>query len=420
MEKKYTAQALENSKKFKKLMEELYCGGDITKQAKRYSDLYRRHTIRFGKDVHFFSSPGRIEICGNHTDHNNGKVLAAAVTIDTIACVSPNNDDYINIASDGFSEISINLNDLEQRDDEVNTNGLVKGIVRKLIDMGYYADGFNATTTSDVFKGAGVSSSAAFEVLVAEIINVLFNSGKIKKSQKAVASQYAENVYFKKPCGLMDQMTIAEGGICGIDFKDDTEPNVKNIDWTFEDLSIVLINCGGDHSDLTEDYRAIRVDMENVAKFFGKQKLRFVKPAHIYENIRAIQSYTSGRAALRAIHYIEENERVAKAIAAIQNGEKETFLEQVNKSGESSCALLQNYYVPADTVQAIPVAVAVAKRFDGVRAVRVHGGGFAGTVLAFVDSDKKDAFYKSMKKIYGERNVYILGIRADGAKAVTL
>ncbi|MDR3262988.1 MAG: galactokinase [Clostridiales bacterium] len=420
MGKNYTVSALKGNKRFTKVVYDLYGSTDIDKYAKRYADLYKRHTKRFDGEVTFFSSPGRIEICGNHTDHNNGKVLAAAVTIDTLACVSLNDDNTVNIASYGFPEINVGLSDLSQRDDEVNTNGLVKGILKKLKDFGYKIGGFNATTTSDVFKGAGVSSSAAFEVLVAEIINVLFNNGKITKIQKAVVSQYAENVYFKKPCGLMDQTAVSLGSISGIDFKDDKNPKIKNIKWNFKDLSIFVVNCGGDHSDLTGDYKAIRTEMESVAEFFGKDKLRFVTPSLIFKNTARLQKDISGRAYLRAVHYIEENGRVDNAIAAISAGDKEAFLKQINDSGESSYMLLQNYYTQSDVAQTIPVAVALAKRFDGVRAVRVHGGGFAGTMLAFVDMEKKHDFYKYMSKFYGENNVYILSIRADGARAVNI
>ncbi|MDR2046918.1 MAG: galactokinase [Clostridiales bacterium] len=418
MTQKYSVASLKSNKKFIEIVNNLYDGGDVQKYAGRYSALYKTHASKYGGKVHFFSSPGRIEICGNHTDHNNGKVLAAAVTIDTLACVSLNDENTVNIDSYGFSEIRVKLNDLSQRDDEVNTNGLVKGILKKLKDYGYEIGGFNATTTSDVFKGAGVSSSAAFEVLVAEIVGALFNKGKITKTQKAVASQFAENVYFKKPCGLMDQMAVSLGGISGIDFKDDKNPKVKNVKWNFKELAIFVVNCGGDHSDLTGDYKAIRTDMESVAEFFGQPKLRFVPPKSIYKNIPQIQRDISGRAALRAVHYIEENLRVDAAVAAIAAGDKETFLRQVDASGESSYQLLQNYYTQTDTVQSIPVAVALAKRFGGVRAARVHGGGFAGTMLVFADAEKSGAFYKYMVKIYGVKNVYKLGIRADGAKSV--
>ncbi|MDR2090425.1 MAG: galactokinase [Clostridiales bacterium] len=418
MDKKYSVQALKNNEKFKKIVARLYASGDVAKYAKRYSDLYKTHTGRFGGAVSFFSSPGRIEVCGNHTDHNNGKVLAAAVTIDTLACVSKNNDNTVNILSYGFSEVHVNLSDLSQRDDEVNTNGLVKGILKKLKDYGYNIGGFDATTTSDVFKGAGVSSSAAFEVLVAEIVSALFNGGKITKTQKATASQFAENVYFKKPCGLMDQMAISLGSISGIDFKDDKNPKVKNIKWGFKDLAIFVVNCGGDHSDLTGDYGAIRTEMESVAEFFGKSKLRFVPPKKIYDEIFQIKRDISGRAALRALHYIEENQRVDAAVGAILAGDEEKFLKQINDSGESSYLLLQNYHTPADVDQSIPVAVAAAKRFGGVLAARVHGGGFAGTMLAFTAAERAEAFYKYMVKGYGEKNVYNLSIREDGAREV--
>jgi galactokinase len=418
MNKKYSAQALKNNEKFKKLVRRLYNSGDVAKYAGRYADLYKTHANKFDGEAFFFSSPGRIEVCGNHTDHNNGKVLAAAVTIDTLACVSKNTSNTVNILSYGFSEVHISLNDLSRRDDEVNTNGLVKGILKKLQDYGYEIGGFDATTTSDVFKGAGVSSSAAFEVLVAEIINVLFNGGRITKIQKATASQFAENVYFKKPCGLMDQTAIALGSISGIDFKDDKNPKIRNIKWNFKDLAIFVVNCGGDHSDLTGDYGAVRTEMERVAEFFGNAKLRSVSPKKIYGNIFQLQRDISGRAALRAVHYIEENKRVDKAVAAILAGDREDFLRQVNASGESSFRLLQNYHTPTDTVQTIPVAVEVAKRFDGVLAARVHGGGFAGTILAFVDIEKAAAFYKYMVKGYGEKNVYNLSIREDGAREV--
>ena len=418
MDRRYSVAELKINKRFIRNISELYDSEDIEKYAKRYAELYKRHVYRFGGNPQFFSSPGRIEICGNHTDHNNGKVLAAAVTIDTLACVTLSDDDSVNIDSYGFPEIHFNIKDLAQRDSEINTTGLVKGILKKLSDMGYRIGGFNATTTSDVFKGAGVSSSAAFEVLVAEIVNKLFNNGKITKTHKAIASQYAENVYFKKPCGLMDQMAVSLGSISGIDFRDEKNPKVKNIKWGFSELSIFVVNCGGDHSDLTPDYGAIRNEMEKVAEYFNESKLRFVAPSLVYKNAAAIQKDISGRAFLRALHYIEENKRVEQAVDAILDGDGTAFLDAVNRSGESSYQLLQNYHTPGDTVQTIPVAVALAKRFDGVKAARVHGGGFAGTMLAFVDRAVRRDFYKYMSKIYGANNVYLLNIRADGAKAL--
>ena len=242
---------------------------DFDYQVKRYQNLYKIHSEFSGENVLIFSSPGRIEVCGNHTDHNNGKVLCASISVDTVAMVTPVVEDVITVASVGYPPLVVDINDLEPKTSEYGkSEGLVRGVCAYFKKNGYKIGGFYATTTSDVFKGAGVSSSACFEVLICEILNVLFNGGKMDALTKAYASHLAESVYFGKPSGLMDQSAIALGGVSYIDFKDTKAPEVESIPWKFENVDIVLVNCGGDHCGLTDQYASIRTEMEDVAKIF--------------------------------------------------------------------------------------------------------------------------------------------------------
>lgn len=286
--------------------------------AKRASALVRSHSERVEGEVFLFSSPGRIEIAGNHTDHNNGKVLAAAVSVDLLAAVTPLGGTQVVIASAGYPVVEIDLSDLSVREEEKGGSAaLVRGVAKALTDRGYAVGGFYATTVSDVFKGAGMSSSASFEVLVAEIFNEFYNGGRIDPVQKAIISQYAENVYFGKPSGLMDQSAISIGGVAYIDFENPSTPKVQKLDWNFPDTSAVVVNCGGDHSDLTPQYAAIREEMEAVAGYFGKEKLRFVPEEEFVKALPALKKVFSGRALLRAMHYFGENDRVDALKAAV-------------------------------------------------------------------------------------------------------
>lgn len=369
--------------------------------------------------INLFSSPGRIEVTGNHTDHNNGCVLAAAVTVDTLAAVSKNDTGIITVKSKGYPDVVVNAADVTMHPEEKGTSdALVRGVLKGFKDRGYAIGGFDATTESDVFKGAGMSSSASFEVLVSEILNDYYNGGNITPVEKAVVSQYAENVYFGKPSGLMDQSAIALGGVSFIDFKDTKNPVVKKQKWSFQDVSVAVINCGGDHCDLTPNYAAIKSDMESAAKYFGADKLRFVDEKKFYNSLGEMKKTLSGRAILRAMHFFEENKRVFDLVKALKAGDEGKVFDIINASGQSSSEKLKNLYPEGAAEMPIPLALAVVKGTEGVVAARVHGGGFAGTILTFVKNEQIAAFKKKMSALYGAENVYIVGIRPTGTEKI--
>jgi len=407
---------LSEDTKFQLTARMLYGDCDFYKTAKRYVALGEQQIANFGVDgFEYYSSPGRIELCGNHTDHNNGKVLAAAITVDTLGAVTPTFDNRIRIASFGYPIIDVGLDNLEKNPSEEGTSiALVKGVLTYLKREGYALGGFAATTTSNVFKGAGVSSSACFELFVAEVISTLYNEGGIDALTKAKASQWAESVYFNKPCGLMDQSAIALGGVSYIDFESSANPSVERVDWIFGGLDIILVNTGGDHTALTPHYAAIRSEMEQVAAHFDKKVLREVERSRFFHALTELLDAVSGRAILRAMHYYEENARVERAADAVKGGDANSFLEIINSSGDSSCRLLQNCYVPDDTSQRIPLAIELARRLEGVRAARVHGGGFAGTVLVLADKEYSAPISVKLGEYFGVKNVFIVNVRNSG------
>ena len=365
-----------------------------------------------------YSSSGRAEVLGNHTDHNHGKVMVAAISCDVLACVSKRADGKIKVVSDGYAPITVSLNDLEKRDGEAGTSAaLVRGVANAIKQKGLDFGGFTAHCTSNVFKGAGVSSSAAFEVLIAEIINDLYLGGKLSPVEKAVVSQYAENVYFGKPCGLLDQSGIAIGSLTKLDFKTPTNPVIEKLP-KIKGYSFVITNTGGDHAKLTPHYAAIRTEMNEVAAFFGKEVLRDVSPDEFTESIHLLKNKVSGRAILRAMHFFDENDRVDTAEKAVKTGDAATFLDCVNKSGLSSLTLLQNCHVPADEAQPVVLGIETSRRIIKDGAVRVHGGGFAGSILAVVSENETDGYIAFMKKIFGDENVFRAEIRTPGTTRI--
>ncbi len=411
-----TIEGLANSADFAQLVQRLYGDGKLEYQIDRYRQIYDIHSKKYGEGGIFYSSPGRIEVCGNHTDHNNGKVLCASITVDTLACVTPCEGEII-VESIGFSPIRISLTDLAARkNEEGKAVALVRGVCAYFKENGLNIGGFCATTTSDVFRGAGVSSSACFEVLMAEILNQMYNGGEIDKFTKVKASHYAENKYFGKPCGLLDQSAISFGGVSYIDFKSTKAPTFKSMDWNFDNMNIVLTNTGGDHSDLTDNYAGIRTDMEIVAQQFNAKKLRKVKESDFYDRLPQLQDTISGRALMRTMHFFDENKRVDICAKAIAKNNDRKFCEMINKSGESSYTMLQNCYPEGDVYQRIPLGINLSKKIDGVKAVRVHGGGFAGTIIAYVEKSKCDGYVEQMKKVFDDSNVYVIGVRNDGTK----
>ncbi len=416
----YDKKSLLENNKFVKTATALY-GGNVEKAAERYEALAKAHKENVDGEIIFYSASGRIEVTGNHTDHNNGKVLCAAVSVDLLACVTPLAEQKIIVKSLGYPVVEVDIRDLDIHEEEKGGSfALVRGVCKAFKDRGYNIGGFYATTVSDVFKGAGMSSSASFEVLVSAILDNLYNGDSISAVEKAIISQYAENVYFGKPSGLMDQSAIALGGVSYIDFKDPANPQVEKLDWDFDDSTVFVVNCGGDHCNLTPQYAAIREEMEAIAKEFGEEKLRFVNEDEFYMSIPELKNKFSGRAILRAMHYFEENERVEVLREAIRNGDEELAYDVISASGISSYQKLQNCYAEGDPSEPIPLALALCGALEGVLAYRVHGGGFAGTILAFVDNEYADDFNEFMAHTFGDDNVYRLKIRNEGGTRLDL
>lgn len=393
----------------------------VTEARSRYLKLLDAHVVGFHSgDLLFFSSPGRIEVIGNHTDHNNGKVIAAAVSIDTLAAVTPRTNGKIRVASEGYPNITIDVDNTSPDDAEFGTSkALIKGVLSYFKTHGLAVGGFDATLTSNVFRGAGVSSSSSFEILIGEILNYLYNGGKVDYVTKALAGQYAENVYFGKPSGLMDQAAISLGGINVIDFQNPM-PSFDRLTWQFHDLDIFVVNTGGDHTDLTPDYAAIKSEMLSVAAYFKKKVLREVTLEEFTKAVPELKKKFSGRAILRALHYFEENLRVDAMEFALNSLDEPAFLQLVNASGDSSAKLLQNLHSPLDFNEAVPLGVELSRRVEGVAAARVHGGGFAGTVLVFVKRQYSPAYYAYIKAVFGAKNIFKLNIREEGATLVPL
>ena len=416
----YDKKSLLNNNKFVKTANALY-GGNVEKAAERYATLVQAHRENVDGEIIFYSASGRIEVTGNHTDHNNGKVLCAAVSVDLLACVTPLKEEKIVVKSLGYPVVEVDIRDLDIHEEEKGGSfALVRGVCKAFKDRGYNIGGFYATTVSDVFKGAGMSSSASFEVLVSVILDNLYNGDSISAVEKAIISQYAENVYFGKPSGLMDQSAIALGGVSYIDFKDPSNPQVEKLEWDFDDSTVFVVNCGGDHCNLTPQYAAIREEMEAIAKEFGEEKLRFVNENEFFMSIPELKNKFSGRAILRAMHYFDENARVEALREAIRNGDEDLAYSIITESGISSYQKLQNCYAEGDPSEPIPLALAICQEIEGVLAYRVHGGGFAGTILAFVENECADNFNASMAYIFGDENVYRLKIRNEGGTRLDL
>lgn len=403
-----------------KFMELYVDSAGLAYQKKRYIKAIEEFENNFmSREISIFSAPGRSEIVGNHTDHQRGKVLATSVNLDAIAIVSKIEDDVVQVVSEGFDYITISLSDLSYREDEKETsNALVKGVMASLKNMNYNIGGFQAYITSNVLTGAGLSSSAAFETIIGTIVSNLYNNGGIDNIAIAVAGKNAENIYFGKPCGLMDQMACAVGGMVAIDFADATLPEVKqiNIDLNKYGYSMCITDTKGSHADLTDEYATIPKEMKEVAECMGKEVLAEVESEVFYCNISNIRNKLGDRAVLRAIHFIEENKRVARAVEALKAENIESFLAQIKASGASSFQYLQNVYSITDIMhQNISVALAVSDSIleeDGVS--RVHGGGFAGTIQAFVKNDLVEDYRNKMDKIFGSGACTIIKIRNVG------
>lgn len=406
--------------KLPEIAKKLYPQEQWPMQERRYRQAEDRFFALFNKPHQMIlSAPGRSEICGNHTDHNMGKAVGAAITQDILAFVSPREDKIIRILSDGFSTIEISTAETAFVEQEKGiSDGLVRGICHEMKRKGYQIGGFDAYTTSQVPKGSGLSSSAAFEVLIVSILDHLYNQGAISPKEMAKISQFAENVYFGKASGMLDQLSCAYGGMIAIDFEEPTDPKVSALDFDFSatGYAMVITDVRSDHADLSADYSAIKSEMQDVAQFFQKEHLRQVTPEEFYAALPHLRQTVSERALIRAGHYFAENDRVDRLTAALAQKDFHQFKEIVKESGRSSFMYLQNIYSNrTPTSQAAALALHLTERMLGEKgAWRIHGGGFGGTVQAYLPSTMTDPYIKEMERIFGEDCSFALQIRPVG------
>ncbi|MEF9983769.1 MAG: galactokinase family protein [Oscillospiraceae bacterium] len=411
---------IKNGKLDEKLLDIYVAKNKLDSQRERYIKLLYSFEENFGdKDISIISAPGRTEIGGNHTDHQNGIVLSGAINLDVISVTEKTDDNFITIISDGRKINIIRTDDLEMKTYEKGTSeSLVKGVLWKLNKLGYKLGGFNAYMTSDVLIGSGLSSSAAFENLIGSIISELFNSGKIDPVTIAKTSQFAEKVYYGKPCGLMDQMASSIGGVIKIDFKDTENPEYEKINFDLEKYknSLCIIDTKASHEGLTDEYSAIPYEMGEIAQFFGKNVLREVDEDLFYENINLLREKFGDRAVLRTIHFFQEDRRVINEVKSLLDDDFESFKYYFKKSANSSFKYLQNIYSPSNIEnQSVSLALAISgKHLQNNGVARVHGGGFAGTIQAFVNDDYVETYKSIMEKVFGTDSCLILKIRKYG------
>ncbi|MBE6836390.1 MAG: galactokinase [Ruminococcus sp.] len=407
-------------------LNDIYSEDEIIYQSERYHKAVLKFRELYG-DVPFrlFSAPGRTEIGGNHTDHNHGKVLAAAVSLDVIAVVEKTDDSIIKIRSEGFPVDVVDISDLSVKPADINTSSaLIRGVAEGFVKNGYKIGGFRAYTTSKVLKGSGLSSSAAFEILVGTILNYLYNDGIVPPIKLAQISQYAENIHFGKPSGLMDQMASSVGSFITIDFKDNENPDINSLSFDFKKsgYNLCIVDTKGNHSDLTNEYASVPQEMKAVAEFFRKDYLREITKKQLLESIDEVRKATSDRAVLRALHFFDENERVEKEFLALKDGRIEDFFKEVRASGNSSYKYLQNIFpCSSPENQGLSLALYTAENIlgnDG--AFRVHGGGFAGTIEAFVPDGKLTEFENEMNRIFGDKSCQVISIRPVGGVEMSL
>ncbi len=413
-----------NNKKYDELLNDIYADTNLLDyQRERYVKAINEYVSLYGDtDVEIYSAPGRSEVGGNHTDHQHGCVLAAAVNLDAIAVVG-RVDNKIKVLSDDFDIAPINLEDLEiKKAEEGTSEALIRGVCARLKELGYNVGGFNAFITSDVLMGAGLSSSAAFETIIGTIISGLYNDMTIDPVVIAQVGQYAENVYFGKPCGLMDQCASSVGSLINIDFNDVAKPIVNKVDVDFSKFghSLCIVDTKGSHADLTDEYAAIPMEMKKVANYFGKEFLREVDEEDFFNDIAGARKACQDRAVLRAIHLFEENKRVDQEVKALNNSDFETFKKVVKESGDSSYKFLQNVYANCDVQnQSVSIGLAMSEKIIGRNGVcRVHGGGFAGTIQAFVKDEFVTAYKTEIERVFGKGSCHVLKVRKYGGKKV--
>ncbi|MBO4982878.1 MAG: galactokinase [Clostridia bacterium] len=401
----------------------LYGSENVDSQRERYVEAISDFLNIYGeREVALFSVPGRSEISGNHTDHNHGKVLAGSINLDIIAVASKTDDGIIKIKSKGFDEDSVDTNSYTSpvESDYFKSNALIAGMAKAFTNAGFNKGGYVAYTTSNVFKGSGLSSSAAFEVMVGNILNYFYNDGKVENTEIAKMAQYSENVFFGKPCGLMDQMACAVGGFVYIDFEDTKNPVIEKIpfDLSAKGYALCIVNTGGNHADLNDDYASVPSEMKSVAKYFGKEYLRQITKEDVLSNVISLRDEVGDRAILRSIHFFNENARVEKQASALNNEDINTFFDIVKCSGRSSFMYLQNVFTTKNVQEqglslALAITDSVMSGKDG--AFRVHGGGFAGTIQAFVPFDLVEEYRSVIDASFGKGACHVLRIRPYGA-----
>ena len=401
----------------------IYGEENVQAQIERYAEAISEFQSIYGdREVSLFSVPGRSEISGNHTDHNHGKVLAGSINLDIIAVSAKTDDSLIRIKSKGFDEDCVDLGTYTEpnESDFFKSSALIAGMAKAFDNAGLCKGGYIAYTTSNVFKGSGLSSSAAFEVMIGNILNYFYNDGAVDNVEIAKMAQFAENKFFGKPCGLMDQVACAVGGFVAIDFNDPSEPIIEKVafDLTSAGYALCIVNTGGNHADLNEDYASVPAEMKAVAAHYGYAFLRQMTRETLLSDIKALRQNVGDRAVLRAFHFFDENERVAVQANALKNGDIDTFFEYVLKSGRSSFMYLQNVFTTKNVYeQGLSLALCLTENALKGKggAFRVHGGGFAGTIQAFVPMAEVENYRKTIDEAFGAGACYILKIRGFGA-----
>ncbi len=406
--------------KFDSTFKKLY-PADVNASRKRYDDALISFSELFGdrEDVRIFSAPGRTEVGGNHTDHQHGRVLAGSVNLDVIGIVAANSENIVRVQSKGYNVDPVELTDLESREAEYGrTSALIRGCCAFFKKAGYNIGGFDAYTTSDVLGGSGLSSSAAYEVLICNILSGMFNDGGVGRVEIAQISQKAEREYFGKPCGLLDQMASSQGGFTAIDFNNPNSPIVEQIDFDLaaHGYTLCVVDTHGDHADLTRDYADITVECREISRYFNKDFLRDVQQSEFFANIADLRNKFGDRAVLRAIHFFGDDERAEEQKIALKQDNFDHFLDLVNESGDSSYKYLQNVYSTSNIkAQGLCLALCLTERFlKGEGACRVHGGGFAGTIQCYIPNDRIDEYSEMIDGVFGKGSCSILNIRQIG------
>ena len=410
------------------LMVKLYGEKQAEENTERYRQMIEKFKETYGdRDILMFSSPGRTEISGNHTDHNHGKVLAGSINLDCVGIAARNDSSVVNLVSETFNQkFSIDIGDLEPSERKAGTEDLVRGLLQGFQESGYEIGGFDAYITSNVISSAGVSSSASFEMLLCSMINTFFNHGRMDTVAYSHVGKYAENVYWDKASGLLDQMACAAGGLITIDFKNPKEPEVEKIAFDFgaQKHKLIIVNTGKGHADLSEDYSSVPKEMKSVAAYFGKEVCADITEKQVLENLAAVREACGDRAVMRALHFFEENKRVEAEVLALKENRFNDFLSEITESGNSSWKWLQNCFTNHSyQEQGISIALALTELFIKEKkcgACRIHGGGFAGVIMAMLPEELADEYADYMEAALGKGNVYLMSIRPYGAVCLNL